>query len=101
MGFLSMCGLMKVEDHQRTQLRNVGLEADKVRLEVKVKELETMNGKQAVENARLRSEIDALTPDAEATRKRRENDAKRVRPSRAKAPAVVKAAPKAKASSKQ
>lgn len=59
----------------------------------------------------LRAQIEAaeqviaeLKPDAEATRRRRANDANRVRPSRAKkvkAPAAPKPAPKAKAAAKK
>lgn len=142
MGFLSMCGLMKVEDHNRIVAEHEALAArfsqlsmarcdveselsateailitreneladmtakfkkavtDLERVVGRNQELMFEKGQLAAANSSLRSEIAALTPDAEATRKRRVNDAKRVRPSRAKkGAAAVKAAPKAKAAS--
>ncbi|OWQ97981.1 hypothetical protein CDQ91_10195 [Sphingopyxis witflariensis] len=90
-----MLGLMKIEDHSRIKLKNDGLEADKRRLNAKIEELTTKNGKQAVEIARL-------LPDAEAHRAKKAKDAAyeatRVRPSRAKSSAQASndAAPKAK-----
>lgn len=115
MGFLSMCGLMTVADHEEAhselkgrlaaaeteraawkavaddwKAKRTSLVTKQIGYEAKYKKAVTDLAAQSVKAADLAAEIARLRPLAEATERRRANDAKRVRPSRAKGPRIVK-----------
>lgn len=118
MGFLSMIGAVSAEEHNRIVAKQekqindaakamegedfVGVpdHAGRVGLVMaRLRAARTRVDKAEEEVARLSAEIARLRPLAEATERRRANDAKRVRPSRAKK-AAAKSVPKAKPAAK-
>lgn len=118
MGFLSMFGLVTAEEHnrivavERKQIADaakamegegfVGVPDHAARVGLvmaRLRAARTRIDKAEQEAADLRIEIARLKPLAEATERRRQNEAKRVRPSRAKK-GEAKTAPKAKPAAK-
>lgn len=110
MGFLTMIGAVSAEEHSKTvnalatatkalEARDDEIDAAEKRIEGLLRDAATRaswNKDLTDKLAKAEAEIAALKPDAEAMRKRRENDRNRDRPSRAKTPSVsdtVKTAP--------